>query len=128
MSDADRRLLTRLNPFCLQLLFLNSTTIEQIRASASRSLLTTMKPPPNYFSYDSLWRNLSHALCRPQNPSWIDASGWDEPDERLPNQGIDGKDGGVDNLGLMYGMNETGYGCNGRDGYSGQTSGQGRAV
>jgi len=74
----------------LRLMFFNLTTVEQIRESASKNLLTATKRPRNSpFTSDSLWHNfLITSLGRPQIPSWVDASGWEEVDRRGPNPGL----------------------------------------
>lgn len=107
-----------------QLMIFNLTTVEQvrlnyrsidradnqIRESASKNLIkATKRPANNPFSAESLWRNVILAsVGRPQFPSWINASGWKEVDERRPNPGL---------------MAQAGLGRNGsmgqRRGYSG---------
>ncbi len=74
-------------------MFFHSTTIEQIRSSASKSLMPTSRPQANPFSYGSFWRNVAHSLCRPQFATWIDPHGLVEEDTRQPNPGEKGQFG-----------------------------------
>ncbi|ORX36649.1 DHHC palmitoyltransferase-domain-containing protein [Kockovaella imperatae] len=67
----------------------NLTTVEQIRASASRNLFSVGKRPDNPFASDSIVSNIIIAsLGRPQFPSWIDPSGWHEEDKRTVNPAL----------------------------------------
>ncbi|OCF43186.1 hypothetical protein I317_03031 [Kwoniella heveanensis CBS 569] len=67
----------------LRLLLWNLTTVEQIRATASRSLFSTGSRPDNPFASDSLLSNIVIAsIGRPQFPSWLDATGYIEEDKK----------------------------------------------
>lgn len=67
----------------------NLTTVEQIRASASSNLFRAVKRPDNPFAADSILSNvLIASLGRPQFPSWVNAAGWEEEDNRLPNPAL----------------------------------------
>ncbi|KAL9715389.1 Eukaryotic peptide chain release factor GTP-binding subunit [Leucoagaricus gongylophorus] len=65
----------------MRLLFLNITTIEQIRNQAHKSLIPEA-PPPNPFSYGDWRRNFFNVLCRPVGYSWLDASAIATEDKR----------------------------------------------
>lgn len=59
----------------VRLLLYNLTTIEQIRASASRNLFKATTRPYNPFSKGSRWKNVVAAsIGRPQYPSWVRAN------------------------------------------------------
>ncbi|KAL0250548.1 hypothetical protein I308_102726 [Cryptococcus tetragattii IND107] len=74
----------------IRLLLFNITTIEQIRANTSKSLLALPKRPDNPFSGPSLVSNvLLASLARPQFPSWINASGWKQEDRRQINPALE---------------------------------------
>ncbi|KAI5454035.1 Eukaryotic peptide chain release factor GTP-binding subunit [Naganishia albida] len=81
--------ITALFGYHLRLMLINATTVEQIRASASKEFLSKGERPINHYTYRSYFKNFAYSICRPQNPSWIDASGWDVEDARLPNPGLD---------------------------------------
>jgi palmitoyltransferase ZDHHC9/14/18 len=68
-----------------QLLFLNVTTIEQIRNQAHKSLEPDSPPLPNPFSHGSWRRNIVATLCRPNGLSWLDAHGLVTEDTREVN-------------------------------------------
>ncbi|KAL7421875.1 Eukaryotic peptide chain release factor GTP-binding subunit [Cryptotrichosporon argae] len=73
----------------VRLLLYNLTTIEKIRASASRNLFRATKRPDTPFTDRSIARNIVRAsLGRPQFPSWVDAAGWAEPDTRAVNPAL----------------------------------------
>ncbi|KAJ9105361.1 hypothetical protein QFC21_001730 [Naganishia friedmannii] len=80
--------ITALLGYHLRLMLINATTVEQIRASASKSFLSPTERPINHFTYGSFIKNFGYMICRPQNPSWLDASGWDTQDMRQPNPGV----------------------------------------
>lgn len=69
------------------LMFINATTIERLRHNTAKSI-NPEDVTANPFSYNSHIRNFIHMLCRPQSPSWIDASGWETADQRIPNPGL----------------------------------------
>lgn len=71
----------------LRLLFLNVTTIEQIRNQAHKSI-GAGPAPPNPFSHGSWRKNFAAVLCRPQPPSWLDASSLATEDRREINPGM----------------------------------------
>ena len=64
------------------------TVISQIRASAAKEFLPKGERPMNHFTHGSFLKNFAYSICRPQNPSWIDANGWETKDDRIPNPGI----------------------------------------
>lgn len=70
-----------------RLLFLNVTTIEQIRNQAHKSLAPG-EAPPNPFSHGSWRRNLVYVLCRPAGFSWLDFAAVATEDRREVNPGV----------------------------------------
>ncbi|KAF9532209.1 DHHC palmitoyltransferase-domain-containing protein [Crepidotus variabilis] len=66
----------------MRLLLLNTTTIEQIRNQAHKSLIPSGPAPPNPFSHGSWGRNVAAVLCRPTGWSWLDASAPVKEDRR----------------------------------------------
>ncbi|WVN88353.1 uncharacterized protein L203_103559 [Cryptococcus depauperatus CBS 7841] len=73
----------------IRLLFFNLTTLEQIRANTSNSLFAIPKRPDNPFARSSTWKNIVYAsFGRPQFPSWINASGWENIDKREINPAL----------------------------------------
>ncbi|KAL4077327.1 DHHC palmitoyltransferase-domain-containing protein [Scleroderma yunnanense] len=79
---------TALLAYHLRLLFLNITTIEQLRNQAHKSLEPGVKPP-NPFSYGSWRSNLGEVLCRPAGFSWLDGRAHVCEDKRRVNPGLD---------------------------------------
>ncbi|KAI6150703.1 DHHC palmitoyltransferase-domain-containing protein [Pisolithus tinctorius] len=79
---------TALLAYHMRLLFLNITTIEQIRNQAHKSLEPGVRPT-NPFSYGSWRSNLAEVLCRPAGLSWLDARGYLTEDKRRINPGLD---------------------------------------
>ncbi|KAF8921062.1 DHHC palmitoyltransferase-domain-containing protein, partial [Mucidula mucida] len=71
----------------VRLLLLNTTTIEQIRNQAHKSL-TSGPAPPNPFSHGTWRRNVMAILCRPRGYSWLDPTGKVTDDMRTVNPGI----------------------------------------
>ncbi|TDL27419.1 zf-DHHC-domain-containing protein [Rickenella mellea] len=71
----------------MRLLFLNLTTVEQIRNTAHKSLVNG-PPPPNPFALGNWRHNLAEMLCRPQGLSWLNASAVATEDKREPNPGF----------------------------------------
>ncbi|KAJ7271926.1 DHHC palmitoyltransferase-domain-containing protein [Mycena haematopus] len=71
----------------MRLLLLNVTTIEQIRATAHKSLVPG-PAPPNPFSHGTCRKNLMQVLCRPVGYSWLDAAGDATQDGREVNPGF----------------------------------------
>ncbi|KAJ6502409.1 DHHC palmitoyltransferase-domain-containing protein [Mycena sanguinolenta] len=71
----------------MRLLLLNVTTIEQIRATAHKSLVPG-PAPPNPFSHGTWRRNLTQVLCRPVGYSWLDAAADATQDVREVNPGF----------------------------------------
>ncbi|GHJ84285.1 hypothetical protein NliqN6_0687 [Naganishia liquefaciens] len=80
--------ITALLGYHLRLMVINATTVEQIRASAAKEFLPKGERPMNHFTHGSFLKNFAYSICRPQNPSWIDANGWETKDDRIPNPGI----------------------------------------
>ncbi|WVF71514.1 hypothetical protein IAT40_006320 [Kwoniella sp. CBS 6097] len=73
----------------LRLLLWNLTTVEQIRATTSRSLFSTGSRPDNPFASNSLLSNIvSASIGRPQFPSWLDARGYIDEDNRAVNPAL----------------------------------------
>ncbi|KAI6022731.1 DHHC palmitoyltransferase-domain-containing protein [Pisolithus marmoratus] len=91
---------TALLAYHMRLLFLNITTIEQLRNQAHKSLEPGARPP-NPFSYGTWRSNLAEVLCRPAGLSWLDARAYLTEDKRRINPGLDdvglGWDDGVGN-------------------------------
>lgn len=57
-----------------QLLYLNTTTIEQVRNKAHKSLGAGAGPlPANPFTYGRWYYNVVYLVCRPVGYSWIAA-------------------------------------------------------
>ncbi|KIM65346.1 hypothetical protein SCLCIDRAFT_113251 [Scleroderma citrinum Foug A] len=79
---------TALLVYHLRLLFLNITTIEQLRNQAHK-VLEPGVTPPNPFSYGSWRSNLAEVLCRPAGFSWLDGRGYVCEDKRQLNPGLD---------------------------------------
>jgi palmitoyltransferase ZDHHC9/14/18 len=69
------------------LLFLNITTIEQVRNQAHRKL-TRSSTPPNPFSIGNWFRNMAYLLFRPAGYAWVDLSGIAMHDTRKINPGF----------------------------------------
>ncbi|KAL1743448.1 DHHC palmitoyltransferase-domain-containing protein [Schizophyllum fasciatum] len=70
----------------VRLVFLNQTTIEQIRNKAHKSI-DPQTAPPNPFG--STWRrNVVTVLCRPRGYSWLDPHGVQVEDKREINPGM----------------------------------------
>jgi len=72
----------------VRLLYLNVTTIEQIRNSAQKSLEpgeTTRNP----FAHSSWTGNLADVLCRPGGYSWVQPNAVATEDKRLVNPGFE---------------------------------------
>ncbi|WVQ72500.1 hypothetical protein IAR50_002055 [Cryptococcus sp. DSM 104548] len=73
----------------MRLLLFNITTLEQIRANPTNSLFAIPVRPDNPFAQPSTWANVVQAsIGRPQFPSWIDPSGWEEKDTREVNPAL----------------------------------------
>ncbi|KAL1693316.1 DHHC palmitoyltransferase-domain-containing protein [Schizophyllum commune] len=71
----------------VRLVFLNQTTIEQIRNKAHKSVDPQAPLPPNPFG--SNWRrNIATVLCRPRGYSWIEAHEVQVEDKREINPGL----------------------------------------
>ncbi|KAJ3757281.1 DHHC palmitoyltransferase-domain-containing protein [Lentinula raphanica] len=70
----------------VRLLFLNITTIEQIRNQAHKTLVPG-PAPPNPFSHGTWRRNIMAVLCRPPGYSWLDPSAIATEDRREINPG-----------------------------------------
>ncbi|KAJ3993590.1 DHHC palmitoyltransferase-domain-containing protein [Lentinula boryana] len=70
----------------IRLLFLNITTIEQIRNQAHKTLVPG-PAPPNPFSHGSWRRNMMAVLCRSPGYSWLDPSAIATEDRREINPG-----------------------------------------
>ncbi|TFY50199.1 hypothetical protein EVG20_g11661, partial [Dentipellis fragilis] len=71
----------------LRLLFLNITTIEQIRNQAHKTLVPG-PPPPNPFAHGNWRRNLADVLCRPPGYSWVEPHAVATEDKREINPGL----------------------------------------
>ncbi|KAI0062322.1 hypothetical protein BV25DRAFT_1804263 [Artomyces pyxidatus] len=71
----------------MRLLFLNITTIEQIRNSAHKSLVPG-PPPPNPFAHSSWRGNVADVLCRPGGFSWLQPRAVATEDKRAVNPGL----------------------------------------
>jgi len=83
----------------VRLLYLNVTTIEQIRNSA-RKTIEPGQTPTNPFAHPSWTGNLADVLCRPGGYSWVQPHAVATEDKRLVNPGIeDQADFAVDNGG-----------------------------
>ncbi|KAI0256647.1 DHHC palmitoyltransferase-domain-containing protein [Lactifluus subvellereus] len=72
----------------VRLLYLNVTTIEQIRNSAHKSIAPG-PTPPNPFAHSSWRGNLADALCRPGGFSWVQPHAVATEDKRLVNPGFE---------------------------------------
>lgn len=73
----------------IRLLLYNLTTIEQIRASASRNLFKATTRPYNPFAKSSRWKNIVAAsIGRPQVPSWVRANDGVVDDRRAVNPAL----------------------------------------
>jgi len=72
----------------VRLLYLNVTTIEQIRNSAHKSIAPG-PTPPNPFAHSSWRGNLTDALCRPGGLSWVQPHAVATEDKRLVNPGVE---------------------------------------
>ncbi|KAI9510215.1 DHHC palmitoyltransferase-domain-containing protein [Russula earlei] len=73
----------------VRLLFLNVTTIEQIRNSARKSIEPGTRAPPNPFAHSSWRGNLADVLCRPGGFSWVEPHAVATQDRRLVNPGLE---------------------------------------
>ncbi|EJD42244.1 hypothetical protein AURDEDRAFT_115198 [Auricularia subglabra TFB-10046 SS5] len=68
----------------VRLLYLNTTTIEQVRNKAHKSLGAGAGPlPPNPFTYGRWYYNMAYLLCRPPGYSWIAADEIAAEDKRV---------------------------------------------
>ncbi|KAG9004645.1 Eukaryotic peptide chain release factor GTP-binding subunit [Tulasnella sp. JGI-2019a] len=72
----------------VRLLFLNITTIEQVRQQAHRKLTKSSTPLPNPFSIGRWYHNLAYLLFRPAGYDWVDLSGVALHDTRKVNPGF----------------------------------------
>ncbi|KAH9048147.1 DHHC palmitoyltransferase-domain-containing protein [Lactarius hengduanensis] len=72
----------------VRLLYLNVTTIEQIRNSAQKSI-EPGETPPNPFAHASWTGNLGDVLCRPGGYSWVQPHAVATDDKRLVNPGFE---------------------------------------
>ncbi|KAI0306624.1 DHHC palmitoyltransferase-domain-containing protein [Multifurca ochricompacta] len=72
----------------VRLLYLNVTTIEQIRNSAHKSIAPG-PTPPNPFAHSSRRGNLADVLCRPGGFSWVEPHAVATEDKRLVNPGFE---------------------------------------
>ncbi|KAH9079363.1 DHHC palmitoyltransferase-domain-containing protein [Lactarius deliciosus] len=72
----------------VRLLYLNVTTIEQIRNSAQKSI-EPGETPPNPFAHASWTGNLGDVLCRPGGYSWVQPHAVATDDKRLVNPGVE---------------------------------------
>ena len=70
-----------------RLLMLNSTTIEQIRNQAHKSIDPDGEKPKNPFSHGTRRRNIAAVLCRPGGFSWLDPKAIATEDRRAVNPG-----------------------------------------
>jgi len=81
----------------VRLLYLNVTTIEQIRNSAHKTI-EPGQTPANPFAHPSWTGNLADVLCRPGGYSWVQPHAVATEDKRLVNPGFeDQADFAVDN-------------------------------
>ncbi|KAI0273579.1 DHHC palmitoyltransferase-domain-containing protein [Gloeopeniophorella convolvens] len=71
----------------VRLLYLNVTTIEQIRNSAHKSIVPG-PAPPNPFAHANWRGNLADVLCRPGGYSWVQPHSVATEDKRVVNPGL----------------------------------------
>lgn len=72
----------------VRLLYLNVTTIEQIRNSAHKAI-EPGQTPPNPFAHPSWTGNLADVLCRPGGYSWVQPHAVATEDKRPVNPGFE---------------------------------------